>query len=175
MEGDFASSVLTGETASPLAAVSWLKMLCGHPSLVKEAADDYIDCDVDSLVQDSAKLQVLISLVLRLKKSGHKALIFSQSTKMLDTIELALADCDNGTAQPSVKRNRVSAPPALARCGQNETLKNVRRDRKVPICIADGCTNANIGCVCIKHGAKVVHNRCSSEGCPNSSGRRSVR
>lgn len=93
LEGDIVSSVLTGETASPLAAVSWLKMLCGHPSLVKEAADDYIDCDVESLVQDSAKLQVLISLVLRLKKSGHKALVFSQSTKMLDIIGLALADC----------------------------------------------------------------------------------
>eukprot|EP00984_Skeletonema_dohrnii_P028130 scaffold17962_cov112-Skeletonema_dohrnii-CCMP3373.AAC.1 len=93
LEGDIVSSVLTGETASPLAAVSWLKMLCGHPSLVKEAADEYKDCDVDVLVQDSSKLQVLISLVSRLKKSGHKALIFSQSTKMLNIIELALADC----------------------------------------------------------------------------------
>lgn len=93
LEGDIVSSVLTGETASPLAAVSWLKMLCGHPSLVKEATDDYEDCDVDLLIQDSAKLQVLISLVTRLKKSGHKALIFSQSTKMLDIIGLALADC----------------------------------------------------------------------------------
>jgi len=93
LEGDIVSSVLTGETASPLAAVSWLKMLCGHPSLVKEAANEYKDCDVDVLIRDSAKLQVLISLVLRLKKSGHKALIFSQSTKMLDIIGIALADC----------------------------------------------------------------------------------
>lgn len=93
LEGDIVSSVLTGEIASPLAAVSWLKMLCGHPSLVKEAADEYKDCDVEMLVRDSAKLQVLISLVLRLQKSNHKALIFSQSTKMLDIIGLALADC----------------------------------------------------------------------------------
>ena len=92
LEGDIVSSVLTGETASPLAAVSWLKMLCGHPSLVKEAADDYTDCDSDLLVRDSAKLQVLMSLVLRLKKSGHKTLIFSMSTKMLDIIAEALAD-----------------------------------------------------------------------------------
>jgi len=90
LEGDIVSSVLNGETASPLAAVSWLKMLCGHPSLVKEASDDYKDCDVDVLIRDSAKLQVLISLVLRLKKSGHKALIFSMSTKMLDIISKAL-------------------------------------------------------------------------------------
>ncbi|KAL7455027.1 hypothetical protein ACHAWC_008543 [Mediolabrus comicus] len=93
LDGDIVSSVLTGETASPLAAVSWLKMLCGHPSLVKEAADDYKDCDVDLLVRDSAKLQVLISLVLRLKKSGHKCLIFSMSTKMLDIISYALDGC----------------------------------------------------------------------------------
>jgi len=93
LDGDIVSSVLTGETASPLAAVSWLKMLCGHPSLVKEAAGDYKDCDVDLLVRDSAKLQVLLSLVLRLKKSGHKCLIFSMSTKMLDIISYALDGC----------------------------------------------------------------------------------
>lgn len=79
--------VFDGEMSSPLAAVSWLKMLCGHPSLVKEAAAKYKNCDVDLLVRDSTKLQVLIDLINRLKRSGHRALVFSQSTKILDIME----------------------------------------------------------------------------------------
>ena len=82
---------------------------------------------------------------------------------------------DNGTAQPPAKRNRVSAPSAppakrnrVSAHSAPDTLKKARRDRKVPICTADGCTNhAKRRGVCIRHGAKVVHKRCSSEGCPN--------
>ena len=82
--------VFDAEMSSPLAAVSHLKMLCGHPLLVKAASSKYKEVDVDLLVRDSAKLQVLIELIQRLKRSGHKALIFSQSTKMLDIIERVL-------------------------------------------------------------------------------------
>ena len=87
MYEDYTESVFDGGMTSPLAAVSWLKMLCGHPSLVKGAAGKYKDCDADVLVRDSTKLQVLLALIHRLKRSGHKALIFSQSTKMLDIFE----------------------------------------------------------------------------------------
>ena len=89
MYEDFTERVIfDGEMLlSPLAAVSWLKMLCGHPSLVKEASRKYINCDADLLIKDSAKLQVLIALLCRLKRSGHRALVFSQSTKMLDVVE----------------------------------------------------------------------------------------
>lgn len=83
--------VFDGGSSSPLAAVSWLKMLCGHPSLVKDASGGYKEYDdVDLLVKDSTKLQVLIDLIHRLKRSGHRALVFSQSTKMLDIMERAL-------------------------------------------------------------------------------------
>ena len=85
------SMVFEGDS-SPLAAISWLKMLCGHPSLVKETSAKYKGCDVDLLVRDSTKLQVLVSLIHRLKRSGHKALIFSQSTKMLDIMERVFDD-----------------------------------------------------------------------------------
>lgn len=61
-----------------------LKMLCGHPCLVKEASRKYKDCDADTLVKDSAKLRVLLALIQWLKRSGHRTLVFSQSTKMLD-------------------------------------------------------------------------------------------
>jgi SNF2 family DNA or RNA helicase len=95
MYADFTERVLfDGEMlTSPLAAVSWLKMLCGHPSLVKEASRN-IDCDADLLLKDSAKLQVLILLLCRLKRSGHRTLVFSQSTKMLDIMERV---CDHSS------------------------------------------------------------------------------
>ena len=88
----YTDSVVFEGDSSPLAAISWLKMLCGHPSLVKESSAKYKDCDVDLLVRDSTKLQVLIALIHRLKRSGHKALIFSQSTKMLDIMERVFDD-----------------------------------------------------------------------------------
>ena len=93
LKGGMISSVLSGETASPLAAIMWLKKLCGHPSLMKESRDKYENCEVAKLIEDSTKLQVLLSLVQRLKRSGHRALIFSQSTKILDIIQEVFEDC----------------------------------------------------------------------------------
>ena len=89
MYEDYSASVLDGDMPSSLAAVSYLKMLCGHPSLVKEAAGRYKHCDAGVLARDSAKLLVLLALLNRLKRSGHRSLVFSQSTKMLDIIEKA--------------------------------------------------------------------------------------
>ena len=83
-------AMLDDSGGPPLAAVAWLKMLCGHPSLVKEASRKYQDGDPHLLVRDSTKLQVLLELLARLKRSGHRALVFSQSTKMLDIIEKVL-------------------------------------------------------------------------------------
>ena len=83
-----------GEIRSPLEAITYLKKVCGHPSLIRTKLDEvtglsnqieYID--KEQLIKDSAKLQALLALVIRLNESGHRILIFSQSTKMLDIIE----------------------------------------------------------------------------------------
>lgn len=87
LAGGMISSVLSGETPSPLTAISYLKQLCGHPCLLKDASLDYYDCEVKDLLEDSAKLQVLYSLIHRLKRARHRTLVFSQSTKMLDIME----------------------------------------------------------------------------------------
>lgn len=95
--GDRVQEVLRGEVKSPLEAITWLKKLCGHPLLVEITGANQYDRvqHVDSrysndLVRESAKLQVLIDLVDRLRKSGHRTLIFSQSTRMLDIIDRVL-------------------------------------------------------------------------------------
>jgi SNF2 family DNA or RNA helicase len=98
------TAVLSGEKNSPVEAITWLKKLCAHPCLVDEQMAE--SC-TDSLqfLKHSAKLQVLVDLVHRLNKSGHRFIIFSQSTKMLDIIEqvvpLSLARIDGQT-----KKNR---------------------------------------------------------------------
>ena len=87
------ASVLSGETASPLEAITWLKKLCGHTSLVDTAERSRIrEGGTDNLVRGSSKLLVLHDLLIHLKQSGHRALIFSQSTKMLDIIQRAIQD-----------------------------------------------------------------------------------
>ena len=92
LAGGMVASILTGETASPLEAITWLKKLCGHPYLVDKTGHSSI-CDLgrQRLVEDSAKLHVLHDLLLRLNKSGHRTLVFSQSTKMLDIIQRVMS------------------------------------------------------------------------------------
>jgi len=92
LAGGMVASILTGETASPLEAITWLKKLCGHPYLVDKTGHSSI-CELGRrrLVEDSAKLHVLHDLLLRLNKSGHRTLVFSQSTKMLDIIQRVIS------------------------------------------------------------------------------------
>lgn len=44
--------------------------------------------DKETLVTDSGKLSVLDSLLKRLKGEGHRVLIYSQMTKMIDLLEV---------------------------------------------------------------------------------------
>ena len=84
--------VLSGELKSPLEAITWLKKLSGHVLLVDPQYDRQVSTlqrmSVTELLQQSAKLQILVDLVDQLcRKGGHKTLIFSQSTKLLDIVE----------------------------------------------------------------------------------------
>ena len=112
LDGGMIKSVLSGETASPLTAIAHLKQLCGHPSLVREdRATVTDDRPANILLEESAKLQVLYSLMQRLKRAGHRALIFSQSTKMLDIMErvfdgsFTYLRIDGQSAEKSRQRN----------------------------------------------------------------------
>ena len=88
------AAVLAGEITSPLEAITWLKKLCGHPILVdkeRQGAIGMLDnCGADELIQQSTKLHVLVSLITKLRHEGHRMLVFSQSTRMLDIIERVL-------------------------------------------------------------------------------------
>lgn len=91
---DAVNAILTGEKKSPLEAVTWLKKLAGHPLLVDTEYDrkwsTLLKMTRDHLVENSAKLKILCELVDKLSRSGHKTLIFSGSTMMLDIIQRVL-------------------------------------------------------------------------------------
>lgn len=53
-----------------------------------------ISIDKQTLVTDAGKLSVLDSLLRRLKEQGHRVLIYSQMTKMIDLLEVSLFKFD---------------------------------------------------------------------------------
>ena len=63
-----------------LDALLKLRQICCHPALLK-------DRDTDA---DSAKFEYLVDLLVTLRSEGHRVLLFSQFTSMLDIIEAYL-------------------------------------------------------------------------------------
>ncbi|NXN88906.1 ERC6L protein, partial [Bombycilla garrulus] len=102
---------------SPLAELTILKKLCDHPRLLSTRAciqlgleeqegseQDYrMEADMfsgmnkidhlsdETMIEESGKMQFLVGLLERLREEGHRTLVFSQSRKMLDIIELVLS------------------------------------------------------------------------------------
>lgn len=65
-----------------------LRKCCNHPYLFEWPVDDQGEEVVDErLVETSGKLQMLDRLLPRLREEGHKVLLFSQMTRMLDILE----------------------------------------------------------------------------------------
>lgn len=85
----FLRSLRDGETALVLAAITRMKMLCGHPSLFDESFEKP---DLQTTIEQSSKLETMMHLVEKMTEQNHKILIFSQSTKMLDIIERSLVE-----------------------------------------------------------------------------------
>lgn len=84
-------SIIAGDIKSPLEAVTWLKKLCGHPIIADATNGENLNnLDREALIRYSAKLGIVSDLVVDLRNQGHRTLIFSQSTKMLDIIEKVL-------------------------------------------------------------------------------------
>jgi ATP-dependent DNA helicase len=64
-----------------------LRKCCNHPYLFDEPQVDGQYVTTEALVQASGKLALLDKMMLQLHKEGHKVLIFSQMTTMLDILE----------------------------------------------------------------------------------------
>lgn len=109
IQSEIVSSLLEGEAKSPMFAITWLQKLCGHPLLVEEKTSDsfgnFDKYDSNQLMAASTKLEVMYNVVNALIRKGHRTLIFSQFTKVLDIIEqilkgkFKLSRIDGGTKE----------------------------------------------------------------------------
>lgn len=93
-----------------------LKMVCNHPYLFPGKEPQHGDADelFRLLVTASGKLQLLEKLLPRLKEGGHRVLLFSQMTTMLDILEdflshLNLKFCRiDGTTVASERQKQIA-------------------------------------------------------------------
>lgn len=86
---------MAGEKGSALGSINRLRTLCGFPMLVDGIVGNGLPAELDrlgaeSVIQQSAKLQVLLHMVKGLICENHRTLIFSQSTRMLTIIQFVL-------------------------------------------------------------------------------------
>lgn len=81
-----------GHSVSLLNVMMDLKKCCNHPYLFPVAAEEaplgpHGNYDTQALIKAAGKLVLLAKMLRLLKEQGHRVLIFSQMTKMLDILE----------------------------------------------------------------------------------------
>jgi hypothetical protein len=76
--------------------------VCNHPWLViaDHVPEDHWD-DTDALVSACGKLVVLEGVLRRLQALGHRTLLFSQMTRVLDVVQLMLEVGPDSQPQPA--------------------------------------------------------------------------
>jgi chromodomain-helicase-DNA-binding protein 1 len=67
-----------GTTTSLLNIVVELKKASNHPYLFEGAEDRNAPFSLETMIRNSGKLMLLDKLLVRLKETGHRVLIFSQ-------------------------------------------------------------------------------------------------
>lgn len=76
-----------GERVRLLNILMQLRKCCNHPYLFDGVEDRTLDPFGDHVVSNCGKLALLDRLLPRLKEGGHRVLIFSQMTRVLDILE----------------------------------------------------------------------------------------
>lgn len=81
-----------GHSVSLLNVMMDLKKCCNHPYLFPVAAEEaplgpHGNYETQALIKASGKLVLMSKMLRQLKEQGHRVLIFSQMTKMLDILE----------------------------------------------------------------------------------------
>jgi SWI/SNF-related matrix-associated actin-dependent regulator of chromatin subfamily A member 5 len=69
-----------------LVSVGWFQV-CNHPYMFPEAEPDFDGSTAEDIVEASGKLAVLDILLQQLYKGGHRVVLFSQFTNMLNIME----------------------------------------------------------------------------------------
>jgi SNF2 family DNA or RNA helicase len=64
----------------------------GIDKILKDISDMHSKLRTRDLISVSSKTKFMFELLMKLKKGGHKVLVFSMSKQMLDLIELVIAN-----------------------------------------------------------------------------------
>ncbi|CAM9171442.1 unnamed protein product, partial [Ectocarpus sp. 4 AP-2014] len=83
---DTINGTSAGRTAI-LNIVMQLRKCCNHPYLFPNTEDRNLDPMGEHLVENCGKMILLDKLLTRLKAAGHRVLVFSQMTRMMDILE----------------------------------------------------------------------------------------
>lgn len=76
----------TGKSRGLLNTAMQLRKCCNHPYLFLEGRD-YDPQNRDELIRSSGKFELLDRLLPKLAKTGHRVLLFSQMTRLMDILE----------------------------------------------------------------------------------------
>lgn len=76
----------TGKSRGLLNTAMQLRKCCNHPYLFLEGRD-YEPENRDELIRSSGKFELLDRLLPKLAKTGHRVLLFSQMTRLMDILE----------------------------------------------------------------------------------------
>lgn len=79
-----------GRTRALQNSAMQLRKCCNHPYLF---LDDYVPTDPEELVRAAGKFELLDHLLPKMRASGHRVLLFSQMTKVIDLLQTYLEDC----------------------------------------------------------------------------------
>ena len=66
-------------------AIMQLRKICNHPYLFEGHTPEYVS---DHIFKTSGKFELLDRMLPKLIKTGHKVLIFSQFTSLLDLMKI---------------------------------------------------------------------------------------
>ena len=84
-----------GSRTAILNIVMQLRKCCNHPYLFPGVEDRTMDPMGEHLYMNCGKMVLLDKLLTKLKQRGHRVLIFSQMTRMLDILEDYLISRDH--------------------------------------------------------------------------------
>lgn len=76
----------SGKSRGLLNTAMQLRKCCNHPYLFLEG-QDYDPRSRDELIRSSGKFELLDRLLPKLQKTGHRVLLFSQMTRLMDILE----------------------------------------------------------------------------------------
>ena len=82
------SDALTGARVKNLNnPMMQLRKICNHPLLHLEDEDDTVISNMEDVIRSSGKFELLDRMLYKLFRSGHRVLLFSQMTQVLDLLE----------------------------------------------------------------------------------------